>query len=98
MYSRVATTEWDIEKESEPLSELVSTTLRRTFVTIEEEKIGEAITDLKRDGTFEQKTPQEIFEYVKRKRLISRYNQFRDRAIEVMGGIGISEPLRPKVA
>jgi hypothetical protein len=33
-----------------------------------------------------------------KKRLISRYNQFRDRAIEVMNGIGISEPLRSKVA
>jgi hypothetical protein len=98
MYSRVATTEWNSEKPSEPLSTQVSQTLKRTFVTIEEDRIREAIADLKRNGGLEGRSAQEIADYVKKKRLISRYNKFRDKAIEVLSGIKISEPLRPKVS
>ncbi len=98
MYSRVATTEWNIEKApSERLSAEVSRVLNRTFITYEEDRISEAVADLRREGAFGTKTPAEIAEYVKRKRLIPRSTQFLNRAIDVYLGMKISEPLRGKV-
>jgi hypothetical protein len=98
MYSRVATTEWDIEKPTELLSGEISKILKRTFITVEEDRISEAVADLKREGLFEGRPPKEITDYVTKKRLISRYNQFRDKAVAVLSGIKIAEPLRPKVS
>src|SRR4051794_11739779 len=98
MFSRVATTEWNVEKPAEKVGAEASRILKGTVLNIDDEQIKEALADLRADGTLVTKTPDEIKAYIQRKRLVPKLKQFKDRAGETLAGMKLIEPLRGKVA
>jgi hypothetical protein len=98
MYSRVATTEWDTEKPSERLGKVASSLIGKSFYNCAEEQIKAALDDLTADGSITTKTPQDIADYVKRKRLVPKHKQFKDRAAMTLKGMKIVEPVKKKAA
>jgi hypothetical protein len=98
MYSRVGTVEWDTVKPAEKLGTEASKILQGTFVIYEQERINEAVADLKRAGTFETLSSEEIEQYVRKKRLVPRSRQFQERAAQTLSGTKLIAPLAGRVA
>ncbi len=98
MYSRVATTEWDTEKPSEKVGKVASSLIGKSFYNFAEEQIKAALDDLTADGSITTKTPQEIADYVKRKKLVPKLKQFKDRAAGTLKGMKIVELVKKRAA
>lgn len=94
MYSRVATTEWNIENPAEKVGTVASKLLKQTFDNYDDEKIRIALEELQGDGTIETMTPVQIASHVKNKKLVPKLRQFKDRAVETLSQLKIFDPIK----
>lgn len=84
MYSRVGTAEWSANYPENPVGKAAASLLKRTFVVFDDAQIQEGVAELKRDGVMEQKTPDEIKDYIDKTKVVSRHRKFHDRALKVL--------------
>jgi hypothetical protein len=84
MYSRIGTTEWNTNMPDKTVAKFASEILKRNFVTFEDKQIEEGLSDLRKDGTLATKTPQEIKDYVDKKKVIPRKLKFHERALDLL--------------
>jgi hypothetical protein len=94
MYSRVATTEWNIERPAEKVGKVASKLLKQTIDNYDDEQIKVAIAELQSDGGIEAMAPGKIAEYVTKKVLVPKLKQFKDRAVETLTGMKVLEPVK----
>jgi hypothetical protein len=98
MYGRVAVAEWDEEIKNPSLDSEIATLLRTTFLMFDDEKIREATEELKQtEGGLDAKTPSEIADFVKRKKLIPRKRRLLERATQVLLSSKIVEQFRERI-
>jgi hypothetical protein len=83
MYGRVGTTEWDKEYPDRPVKTVSKEVLEATLHSVGDDQIKEGVAELKREGGLENKTPEEIFEHIRNKNILSRSKKFENRAAEV---------------
>lgn len=84
MYSRVGTAEWNTHYPDNKVGKEATSLLKRTFVTFDDKQIDEGIADLKRDGTFAEKSADDIKDYIDQKKVLSRKQKFHDQALKVL--------------
>lgn len=94
MYSRVATTEWNLERPADKVGKVASKLLKQTIDNYDNEQIKVAIAELQSDGSIEAMTPVKIAEYVKKKELVPKLKQFKGRAMETMAGMKVLDPVK----
>jgi len=82
MYSRVAAPEWNEHYPDNKVAKEVVAQLRKSFRTIDDEKIAEGVADLKSDGRWGNMSPIEIRDYISRFKITPRRDQVRQRAVE----------------
>ncbi len=94
MYSRVATTEWNIERKDEKVAKVASKMLGQTIEAIDDDRIKVALNELQADGTLGTMTPEQIAAAVKNKKIDPKLTQFKKRAQVTMADIKVFEPIR----
>lgn len=98
LYSRVAVDEWDEKVKDPRLDAEISTLLRESFVMIDDDKIREAVEELKQsEGGLAAKTPAEIADFAKRKKLLPRKKKLADRAQQVLLNSKLVEQFRERM-
>jgi hypothetical protein len=97
MYSRVATTEWNIEKPAEKVGKVASKLLKQTIDNYDDEQIKLALVELQEDGRIETMPVEEIAKYVREKELVPKLKQFKDRAVETLGGLKVIDPIKSTI-
>jgi hypothetical protein len=83
MYGRVGTTEWDKEHPDRPVKTVSKEVLEATLHSLGDDQIKEGVAQLKREGQLENMTPEEIFEHIRRRSILSRSKKLENRAAEV---------------
>ncbi len=84
MYSRVGTKEWDQHYTEHPASAEAAHILSRTFVTIADNQISEALQDLIKEKPLDEYDEREIVSYVRKKKMVPKITKFRARLGEVL--------------
>jgi hypothetical protein len=97
MYSRVATTEWNIEKPAEKVGKVASKLLNGIVDNLDDEQIKVALAELQDGGKIEGMTPDQVAAFVKKKELEPKLKQFKNRAGEVLKTLKIFDPVKSKV-
>jgi hypothetical protein len=97
MYSRVATTEWNIEKPAEKVGKVASKLLKQTIENYDDEQIKVALAELQNDGRIETMTPEQIAKHVKQKELVPKLKQFKDRAAETLSALKVIDPIKSTI-
>jgi hypothetical protein len=99
MYSRVAVAEWDEEIKDPTLDAEIAKLLRESFVMIDDAKIREAVEELKQaEGGLAAKSPAEIADFAKRKKLVPRKKKLTERAQQILLGSKIVEQFRERMS
>jgi hypothetical protein len=80
MYSRVGTTEWS-EQPGQNVERDAHNILRQHFVAVRDDQVDEGLADL---GNLGGKPPQEIVEYILKKKVLPRETKFTDQAIKIV--------------
>ncbi len=97
MYSRVATTEWNIQKPAEKIGRVASGLLNKIVDNIDDEQIKVALAELRDGGQMEGMTPDQVAAYVKGRKLVPKLKQFKDRAEEVLATMKVIDPVKGMV-
>jgi hypothetical protein len=97
MYSRVATTEWNIENRAEKVGKVASKLLQQTIDNFDDEQIKVALAELQDDGRIETMTVKQIAKHVREKELVPKLKQFKDRATETLGGLKVVDPVKSAI-
>ena len=82
MYSRVAAPEWNEHYPDNKVAKEVVAQLRRSFRTIDDEKIADGVAELKSDGRWESMSPIEIRDYISRFNITPRRDKVKQRSVE----------------
>jgi hypothetical protein len=98
MYSRVATTEWNLEKKDEKVGAAASKIIKQTFINYDDEQIREALADLRASGTLETLSADEIADNIKRKKIDPKLKQFKDQAARTLRGMKLVDPVKERAA
>ncbi len=83
MYSRVASPEWNEYYPDNKVGKEASKLLKRTLLTIDEEKIAEGVAELKQGGRFDHMASADIKEYITRFKITPRRERLKQRAVDV---------------
>jgi len=86
MYSRVGTQEWNEHYGKDTARKAASELLHSVFVNIATQKISEGVKELEAVKALAQYSPQEIFDHIKRHKIVPRTTQFSRRASDVIDG------------
>jgi len=97
MYSRVGTTEWNNEYPDRPVETVSKEVLEATLHSVRDEQIKEGLAELKHDGQLENKTPDEIFNHIRKKNILSRSKKFENRAAEVSKSVRLVNLIQGRV-
>jgi len=97
MYSRVATTEWNIEKPAEKVGIVATKLLKQIIDNYDDEQIKVALSELQDDGRIETMTPEQIASHVTKTELVPKLKQFKDRAAETLSTLKVVEPIKDVV-
>ena len=94
MSSRVATTEWNIERPAEKVSKVASKLIGQNIDSHDDEKIKKALTAIEADGKLKGMKPEQIADAIKKTKVDPKLKQFKDRAQATMADIKLIEPVR----
>jgi hypothetical protein len=83
LYNRVAAPEWNEYYPDNKVGTEAARLLRKTLLTISDDKMKEGVDDLKRAGKFDGMKPDDIKANILRFKIISKRDQFQKRAVEV---------------
>lgn len=100
MYSRVATTEWNLEikDKDKKVGKAAGKILGSAFLNYNDDQIRETLAELQDDGLIEKLTPGEIADRVKRKKIDPPLKQFKDQAAKTLAGMKLVDPVKGKAA
>ena len=84
MYSRVGTVEWDQHYGRGQVGKETRRVLKDIFVTVPQEKIEQGLSELQTDKQLQAYSPDEIFNYIKSKKIVPRSTRFKTRARDVL--------------
>ena len=98
MYGRVGTTEWDSQYPDNPLKDVVKTVLDGTLFSVTDEQIKEGLAELKRQKLLEAMSPEEIFDHIRQKTILSRGKKFESRALEVSKTVRLVNPIHGRAS
>ena len=97
MYSRVATTEWNTEKPAEKVGRVASTILGRAFLNRDDERIRVSMDELADAGTIETKSAEELVAYIDAKKMLPKLRQFKEKAVEIVSGMRVVDPVKARI-
>jgi hypothetical protein len=98
MYSRVGTQEWNDHYGKNDARRASGELLNGLFVNVAKDKIAEGVKELKAEKPLDQYAPQEIFDYVKNKKIVPKPKRFADRALEVVKDVKFTDMISSRVA
>lgn len=84
LYSRVAAPEWNEHNSDNKVGTEASRLLKKSLLTISEDKIAEGMAELRESGKLATMKPEEIKQHITRLRIVPRREQFRKRAVDVL--------------
>ncbi|WP_425397466.1 hypothetical protein [Aeoliella sp.] len=97
VYGRVGTPEWNQHYTDNPLHRFVKAQLDRTLASIPDEKIKEGMDELRSKDQLAEKSPEEIFSYIRKTKLVPRRKKFEQRASEVGKDAKLINPIQGRL-
>lgn len=84
MYSRVGTQEWDEHYGHGAARKAASALLQEIIINVADEKISEGVKELEAVKSLDQYSPHEIFDHIRKHKVVPRTRRFSERACEVI--------------
>jgi hypothetical protein len=97
MFSRVGTAEWDDEIPDKSLGAATGEILDKTLVTIDDNRIREAMRTLRKEGGFDEMSAEDVLQYVRSVKIVKKSTQFRQKAVEVLRGSNLINLIQGRV-
>ncbi len=86
-----------MERPAEKVGKVASKLLKQTVDNYDDEQIKLALAELQENGRIETMPVEEIARYVRQKELVPKLKQFKDRAVETLGGLNVIDPIKSTI-